>query len=343
MTYDEFVAQIERGKVARIYLLLGSEAFLKQEATTMLLETILEPSSRAFNLDRFYGADADPAAVVNAALSFPVLAAKRLVILSDLGKVSERGLEVLLPLFEHPPDSTCLVLTAGKVDRRKKTFSILATHCQTVECTPLFDNQVPGWIRRRIERAGKEISREAADLLAVQVGTSLGELANEIEKLFNFVGDRARIEASDVGEVVGLSRVNTIFELTDAIGAEQISQAIRIVDRMLEEGEKTTGMVAMILRHLGILLRVKEYQKEGTPARELSQKLGISPYFVKGYVAQSRGFSLEMLTKGFEHLREADSDLKRGYQNDRTIMELLVYRLCASQAADPGSCVAMGG
>ena len=84
MTYDHFVQQTARGKLASIYLLLGSEAFLKQEALTTLMETILDPSSREFNLDRFYGADADPGAVVDAALAFPVLAPKRLVILREV-------------------------------------------------------------------------------------------------------------------------------------------------------------------------------------------------------------------------------------------------------------------
>ena len=330
MTYDQFLNQIERGEFAPIVLLLGSETFLKQEAVTQLMDRLLYPSSREFNFDLFYGADADPAAVVNAALAFPLLAPKRLVILRELDKISESGLQVLLPLFEHPPDSTCLVLTAEKVDGRKKTFSTLKDHCETVECKPLYDNQVPGWIRRRVERKGKRISPQAVHLLFTQVGANLGELANEIDKLFIFVGDRDRIEASDVREVVGISKINNVFELTDAIGRKEIEKAIHIVDRMLEEGEKPISMVAMVLRHLGIMIKIKGYQKARIPSKDLSKKVGVHPYFLKEYVAQAQGFSLEMLTEGIEHLREADSHLKKGYQNDRMIMELLIYRLCRS-------------
>lgn len=326
--YERFVQETQQGKLASTYLLLGTEDLLKQEGITLLTEQVLSPSSRDFNLDRFYGPDADPAAVVNAALSFPALAPKRLVILRDLDKVAEKGLRVLLPLFERPPETTCLVLTAQKVDGRKKTFSTLAKHCVTVACNPLYDNQVSGWIRRRFGRAGKRIAPQATDLLLVQVGTSLGELANEIEKLLIFVGDRPAVEASDVREVVGISKVNTVFELADAIGRKQLPRAVRTLGRMLEEGGRPTVMVAMILRHLAIILKIQAYRKRNLGSQELSRRLGVSPHFLKQYEAQSAGFTTQMLIEGIEHLREAESDLKRGYQSDRAVLELLIYRLC---------------
>jgi len=83
----------------------------------------------------------------------------------------------------------------------------------------------------------------------------------------------------------------------------------------------------MILRDFGIMVKIKSYQTL-ISSKELSQKVGVSPFFLKEYVRQSGLFSAEMLTQGIQHLREADSNLKSGYQNDRTIMELLVYRLC---------------
>ena len=69
--------------------------------------------------------------------------------------------------------------------------------------------------------------------------------------------------------------------------------------------------------------------------QELSRKLGVSPHFLKEYVAQSADFTTETLIEGIEHLREADSDLKRGYQRDRAVLELLIYRLCGLSCSRP--------
>jgi len=327
ISYETFLDQVERGDLAPIYLLLGTESFLVQEALALLVESVLDPTTREFNLDKFYGDEADPTAVVNAALAYPVLASKRVVVLRNLDKLSESALRALLPIFEHPSDTTCLILTAEKVDKARKTLAALVGHCVTVDCSPLYERQVPAWIDRRASCEGKQITREAADLLLAQVGSSLRDLANEIQKLLIFLGDRQSIEASDVREVVGTTRMNSIFELTGAIGNRRTLDAIRMTARMLDEGEKPTRMISMILRDFGIMVKIKSYQTL-ISSKELSQKVGVSPFFLKEYVRQSGLFSAEMLTQGIQHLREADSNLKSGYQNDRTIMELLVYRLC---------------
>jgi DNA polymerase-3 subunit delta len=77
----------------------------------------------------------------------------------------------------------------------------------------MYEDRIPAWIGKHVEKLGKKISPDACVLLQSHVGRSLREIRNEIDKLFIFVGEKKTIESDDVNHVVGVSREYNIFEL----------------------------------------------------------------------------------------------------------------------------------
>ena len=82
---------------------------------------------------------------------------------------------------------------------KAKFYRELAKTAQSVEFSAFSEAAVPGWLMERArETHGVEIEVSAAQALAGAIGTNLGVLDRELEKLSQFVGDRATIAVADV-------------------------------------------------------------------------------------------------------------------------------------------------
>jgi len=337
VTPEQFVSKIEQDQLSPVYLLIGEE-FQRDEALSLLLDKILGPSARDFNLDVFHADEVDPGHVLQAACSLPLMGTRRVVVLKECNRFPEETLGALVDSVSKPKSSTIAILTAQKVKLTKGgVFKKLQKAGYVVEFRPLYQNQIPGWIRRQVMKKGKRISSDATYLLLESCGTDLRSLANEIDKLLVFVGERPCITLDDVGAVVGTSKLNNVFELTDAIGRRQKGKALSVLDRMLETGEGATRIIMAIARHLRIMLKLKELQKTTSSREELIEKTKVHPYFFNEFLAQASNFSVEALKHGLNTLLEADNRLKSRSTNQRILMELLVWKLLMSFNPDSGN------
>ena len=324
---EELREELKRGTIRKGYLLIG-EAFQREEALDVLLDALVDPRMRTFNLDVFTAGEADIGAIINAGLSPPMMAERRTVVLKDCEHLSSAQWKQCAPLLTTPPTSTCLILSAEKVDGRNKMVANAQKWMKVLDFKPLYDNEIPRWIEGRAVRTGKAITSAAAAVLHAQVGNHLRGLANEVEKLSIFVGDRERIEVEDVEAAVGSSAVSSIFKLTDAIGHRQRKTAITLVGRLLDDGQSSTGVVAMIGRHLVILSKLLAAERMGVPQRQLQEIAGVHPYFLRQYIAQAKHFNEQQLFDGLDAILATEDRLKSGSGRDRLLLEQLVYRLC---------------
>ncbi len=83
MKLAELEKEIAKNHVRPAYLLLGAEPLLRDEALTRIRAAVLDPSSADFNLDRLHGESASAAALEDSLRVLPVMAARRLVILTE--------------------------------------------------------------------------------------------------------------------------------------------------------------------------------------------------------------------------------------------------------------------
>jgi DNA polymerase-3 subunit delta len=165
-------------------------------------------------------------------------------------------------------------------------------------------------------------------LLQAQVGNSLLDLVNELEKVQINIHPRMKITLEDVQNVTSISKQFNIFELCNAIGEKNFPQAIAIVNKLLEQGESPTGMIIQMMRHFLNLMKINENIRRGNRAiNELMKVTGLTYYFVNDMMKQSGNFTSEQYRGSFNFLAEADLHLKTGYQKPGMVMELLLYKL----------------
>jgi DNA polymerase-3 subunit delta len=323
-----FQAEIRSGKIGPLYLLVGEEAYLRENALSALIDATLAPAARPFNLDVFRGGEALPGDIVDRVLSFPLMAPRRVVVVKECDQLNEGATRLLLPLLESPPETTTAIFVGDKADGRKKFFATLQRAACVVEFKPMKGREVLPWAQERLRASGKRMSQEALHLFCERGGVDLGVLAGEMDKLLSFAGDRQAIDREDVERVVGVSAENSVFDLTDAVGARDAGRALYVLRRILEAGERGGGILWQLTQHVHRLMKVKTLKDSKVSEKDLPGRLALPPYVATKYVNQARNFSYPDLWRAYEALVTAEDHLKSGYQTEEIVLQLLVRALC---------------
>jgi len=122
------LATLLEGEPGPLYFLYGKERYLLDRAVDLLRARVLDPRTRDFNYELFYGKEAGAARIVQAARTLPMMAKRRLILVRDADEMKADELGGLIPYVSDPAPETCLVFVAEKADQRLKFFSAFKKH-----------------------------------------------------------------------------------------------------------------------------------------------------------------------------------------------------------------------
>lgn len=255
------------------------------------------------------------------------MAQLRIVLVTDAHRYSHNDLKSFIPYLKSPCPTTALIFVAegmpAEFVREVKEGALQFKHPT--------QGETAHWIRTIAQESGKEIAAEAVGYLQEAVGRDLQGIYNELSKVCLYIGDKSRIEGEDVQEAVSDIRVNTVFELTKAIGERDLKRAFRVFGKIWESGEPPLKILGMISRQFRHLLMTKEALAQGGGTAEVKKQVGTSnPYYLRELTAQAKGFSQEALHNALRNLWETDLGLKRSPLPKRLLLEGLVIKLCKS-------------
>jgi DNA polymerase-3 subunit delta len=316
---------LTKGKIRPFYLLHGDEGYLIERARGAILEALLPPQFIELNFTSYDADQAPPSEVINACNTLPCMAQCRIVLVKGAHRYSQNDLRSFIPYLRSPSPTTSLIFIAeGMPSEFIKEVKDGAFHLKGPS-----QREIPSWIRTIAQGLGKEIAPEAVGYLQEAIGGDLQGLHNELSKVSLYMGDKRRIEVQDLEGVVSEIRVNSIFELTKAIGERDLKRALRVLGKIWESGEHPLKILGMISRQFRHLLMTKEVLAHGEGTAEVKKQLGISnPYYLKELSTQVKGFSLQALQKAMMNLWETDLTLKRSPLAKRLVLEGLVIKLC---------------
>ena len=327
MKPEEFNRAVEKGELGPLYLLYGDEPYLVERGVKKLLERAVDPGFRDFNLNVFYGNECKGDEVFGAAQTLPMFAERRVVLVKKGGELTAGAMEILLSYLQDPSPSTCLVLQAEKIDGRKKFFAEFKKRGELVEFKRPYENQLGPYVRDEVRAAGKKIDAAAAELLAYLVGNNLQELVSQIEKLCVYCGKKEVIGVAEVKAIVSDTKVENVFEFTDALGAKDLGRALRMLTSLLQDGEAPLRVLGAVARHFRQLWQVRELLDRKVPPGDLAKASGINPYFLKKVTDQARNYKVSELKLVFERMLELDLAFKSGGRAD-ALFERFVMEAC---------------
>jgi DNA polymerase-3 subunit delta len=236
-------AAIKKKSFKPAYLLSGDE-FRKEDALRHLIAAAVDPATRDFNLDQRRGADLDAESLASLLAMPPMMAERRVIVIRDVTALKKDARASLEKYLRSPAADVLVALTAPADTKDDKVLGKLT---EPVNCAPPTGGQLPKWIVTRAEtQLGTSISPEAVTLLQDAVGTDLGQLAIELDKLASYCGDRG-IDESAVAEIVGVRRDETMGPLLDAVAQRDTALALSLIPGVLQHPKNSAVTTVMAL------------------------------------------------------------------------------------------------
>ncbi len=327
MTAAELSRAIDQKAFPNLLFLYGEETYLLEKSLRQLLDAVLAVADRDFNFDHFSARDVRADTILDQARTFPVFASHRLILIKDAQHLSSDSLDGLVPYLKDPSPETILVFVSDKIDGRRKFFQDFKKRGTLVEFKKLYDNQVPAFIREQAKSGGRSFTEDALALFCRRVGSNLQEIHGELTKLFAYLGEKTLVDVADVAAIVSDTRVDSVFELTDALGLKEAQNAQRFLVRILDEGSAPLLVLTMIVRHFRQLWKIHELVGLKTPEKDIPRQVGINPYFIKGLLNQAGRFSHEHYRDLFELFLETDLALKSSGAHPSVLLGSLVSEI----------------
>ncbi len=112
---------------------------------------------------------------------------------------------------------------------------------------------------------GKTIEPKALEALFERIGFHPVAVVMEVEKLALFIDERERITMADLEQLVGRTREDAIFELTEAFGRKDTARTMIILNHLLEDGIHELAIIASVRNYLRRMLIFRALQQLDSP------------------------------------------------------------------------------
>jgi DNA polymerase-3 subunit delta len=173
------------------------------------------------------------------------------------------------------PPANILILTAESVDKRKQLFKYIKEKGMVVDCSvdpgassgaqKGQQDVLREMVAKSLATFQKKMQPDALKLLFERVGFHPVAVVMETEKLALFVGDRDLIDVEDVEAMVGRTREDALFELTDAFGKRQGARTLVLLNRLLDNGVHGLAILATMRNYLRKMLVFRSLQLQSAP------------------------------------------------------------------------------
>jgi DNA polymerase III subunit delta len=333
---------IESGRFDPVYYVHGDDEFRKSDAVKRIVDAALDASTRDFNHDAFRGSDIDAGRLSASLTSFPVLAARRVVLVRDVNLLKKAARAELIRYLKKPASETVLVLVVQPGEKTDTEIESLST---SVAFPPLSPDKLPSWITSHARDKGVELTEGCAELIAEAVGGDLLHAVGELDKLASYANGRA-IQAADVEAILGVRRGETLGDLLDAVASRDAQRAIRLVAPVLAQPKTTGVQIVMFLATQTVAMAwARAARNSGLPAQRLEQEFinlmragGGFPGRPWGEAAKCWARNLpkwnaQDLARGVRSIGAADVALKdTRVSSDEAVLTSLVLSLCVTSS-----------
>ena len=341
MDFSALLKSIKTKDFKPIYLLHGEEPYFIDQLEETIERNALAEHERAFNQTVAYGKDTEYLQIVDAARRFPMMAERQLVILREAQDM--RDLKELAAYAEKPAPTTVLVISHKhkKLNGNLTLFKNIRKNGVVFESKALYDNKVPAWITHYLKDRKYTIQPEASSLLAEYLGTSLGKITNELDKLMLNLPRGAEITSEVVEEQVGISKDYNVFELQRAIGHYEETKVARILHyfRANPKAAPLPMVTGSLYNYFSKVFLLKELHAKRESRQAIMKALGLRfDFFLADYEQTARNYGLKELYRVFALLREYDLKSKGVGSNlagkeESELMKEMVWRLMHDRGA----------
>ncbi len=349
---ERFVAEVKSGKLAPGYVFVGDEAFFRKRCREAILQHLVPAEVRELSLYDMDLGEVELREVLDHARTPSLMSPFQVFFVRGVKNLYGRGkhdeeFAAIEEYFKDPNPAALLIFVADHIsipadarrmdltdkDRYQRIRETLGEFVPVLEFGRVEENDAVKWAVETANAEGVKLDVEAARELVDSLGGDMMMVANELEKLVLFVGEKKRVTLGDVETLVLAAKQRSFYELTEAISSRDAARALAVLDAILSTGdgdEAAIGHLYMLSRTFRQMLVILERNVRDSRAlwQALWQGFRIPPFAAEDVIRQARRYkSRRELTGAIRRVARADLALRSNPPSKRLVLENLILDL----------------
>jgi DNA polymerase-3 subunit delta len=277
---EDLLASLKAGESRPVYLLAGPDSHRMEKTARWLRERSVDAEGRDFNCETLYGDECKPGQIVEKARAYPMFGSTRFVWVRRAEALpTGRDIEPLLAYLQAPVESTVLLFSSNKLDKRLKLTALCAETGWVVEFAALSGAALVRQLQRQSKSHGLRLMAEGAQLLVELVGEDLGELDNELAKLaLQDAAEGRPLHGDEIRELVARSRDVDAFRLADSLDRRAPLAALLDWFQLRRGGGDVFGVAAILGWKLRQIALLRAGLDDGLPPESAAKMVGLAPW-----------------------------------------------------------------
>ncbi len=260
------------------------------------------------------------------------------------------------------PGGNTLILVTETVDKRKKFYKYISSKGTVLDlsvdtgvskaATTAQKEVLADIVLQTLAGFNKKIDSRTMDIFLERVGFHPLAAALESEKLALYSEDRNQVTVADLNEVVGRTREEAVFELSEAFSNRDLATTLLITGRLIENGLHPLAIVGTLRNHLKKMLLISAMQDLDNPAyssglsfpafkggylerlkkerEDWPKELPGHPYALYMMFKKTEKFSTAELKRALNELLATEYSLKSSGLPEKIALESLFFHLLGS-------------
>ena len=357
MTPEQFQTRLAKNGPEPAYLFLGPEAYDRDRARRVLLETVLPADDRESGYTR-HDLDQTPlAAAIDDARALSLFAPRRVIWLGraeaalprtrastsagddDDEAPAGQDATALAEYLKRPTPGVVLILDCSRFDfdgedkaKLQRVAKFYAAVAAVVEFRPYSPESARALAQKLAKESRLQLGLAELALLLEATGGDATRIAREVEKLSLLTDGQRKVTSEDIAALVPDARASTIFALVAALGRADRARALEILDTLSRDGEYMPLALTFLSTQFRLALVAREARLRGAGAIQAHfNKMGVRiwPERARQIEQTVEAFPKASLERAVIKLFEADRGLRDARPDDRIVMEELILDLTA--------------
>lgn len=319
---------VKSNKLPPVIFLCGEDTFAIDGALKILIDWI-EPSIGSEFDKEIISADKNSSSqnIIDLALAFPFGGMKKLIVVKDFNNLDEKN--KFEELITDTPEYLHLILIQYGTVTATKTEPYASLHKNKLmfEAKKLKPDELADWLVKHAKKNNVVLSYENAIALTEIVGDEKSLLENQVNKMYDYVGEGGVLTFDVISSLASTTRKYTTFNLQDEIGKGNKSKALEIAINLLDSGTEMGQLIANLSRYFLLNMQSIELKSKRFELAEAAKEAGANFFYYKNTTNSKIYKNPNHLKKAAEALFKADLTLKTTSTDPKTVLTILISEM----------------
>lgn len=312
MVFSEFIAQQD---FKNLYLFQG-DAYLAQKGIDFICQ---KQNIKSFDISFFNDENFDAQAMVTACEQMSFFAEKRLVVVKDLLKLTEKD-KKLITEYTKKINPLCILVF---IDTFKSgIFDFVSKDKVELKLLP---NELNQFVYSEAKKSNHIFDKEAISTLINFCNDDLSKMVIEIKKICDFKGESENITKQDVELLVHKDEEAGVFDLTNALGEKNVSKSLHILAQIMGGVEQNSKIFALLSTQMRRMFFIVTSKKSDI---ELANIFQVKPFAVTRLRRSAKNFSAKKLKDILYELEDVEYMLKNAMFSQENALYYMVTYIC---------------